>query len=102
MSPKAILDQAVSAGVTITLTPSGDVKVRGGKLSVGHLIDIVQANKAELVEFLQSGVVEPSLKPCPICHGVDFVHGNDGGYFCRICQIDSASGVPVRAGHLFR
>ncbi len=102
MSPKAILDQAVSAGVTITLTSSGDVKVRGEKLSVGHLIDIVQANKAELVEFLQSGVIEPSLNPCPICHGVDFIHGNDGGYFCKVCQPNFPSGVPVRAGHLFR
>ena len=102
MSPKAILDQASSAGVTITLTPSGDVKVRGEKRSVDHFINIVQANKAELVGVLQSGVVEPSLKPCPICHGVDFIHGNDGGYFCRICQPDSPSGVPVRAGHLFR
>jgi len=102
MTAKAILKQAASAGVTITLTPSGDVKVRGEKRSVSHLIDIVQANKTELVGFLQSDVVEPTLKPCPLCHGVDFIHGHDGGYFCRICQPDFPSGVPVRAGHLLR
>ena len=26
------------------------------------------------------------LKPCPLCHGRDFIYGQNGGFFCIQCQ----------------
>jgi hypothetical protein len=39
-----------------------------------------------------------NLKPCPLCHGRDFIHGHKGGYFCIICQPSARPGDPVKAG----
>ena len=36
------------------------------------------------------------LKPCPLCMGKDFIHGVNGGYFCKACQ--PRTGEAVRAG----
>lgn len=42
--------------------------------------------------------VEKDLKPCSICYGLDFIHGENGGYFCVTCQPGVRPGVPVQAG----
>jgi len=36
------------------------------------------------------------LKPCPICQGNEFTHGNNGGFFCNHCQ-PGIKGHPVIA-----
>ena len=41
--------------------------------------------------------VEPRLKPCQICGGRSFIHGEHGGYFCTTCQ-PGQTGKPTRAG----
>ena len=41
--------------------------------------------------------VEAILKPCPLCNGSEFVHGNKGGYFCKDCQ-PGHEGALIKAG----
>jgi hypothetical protein len=41
--------------------------------------------------------VESNLKPCSLCNKCDFIHGNQGGYFCTNCQ-PGHEGEPVLAG----
>ena len=85
------------------------IKKAGGKLAVidgglkaKTLNDstrrLVKNHKAEIVQFLLKPPVELNLKLCPLCNGREFIHGNQGGYFCRICQPDVRPGTPIRAG----
>jgi len=37
------------------------------------------------------------LRPCPLCGGINFIYGNEGGFFCQVCQPGSM-GTPVEAG----
>jgi hypothetical protein len=36
------------------------------------------------------------LRPCPICHGRNFIYGAAGGFFCVVCQ-PGIQGQPVEA-----
>lgn len=42
-------------------------------------------------------MINPQLKPCPICNGRDFVNGKQGGYFCKNCQ-PGIKGTSIKAG----
>lgn len=54
--------------------------------------------KKPLIQFVcNESQVEPFLKPCPLCHGRDFIHGIRGGYFCVNCQ-PGQHGELVKAG----
>ncbi len=57
------------------------------------LTDISEKKKEEVI-----AVQVPNLKPCPLCHGYDFIHGYRGGYFCITCQPGVRPGVKVIAG----
>jgi len=37
------------------------------------------------------------LRPCPLCGGINFIFGNEGGFFCQVCQ-PGTIGTPVEAG----
>jgi hypothetical protein len=37
------------------------------------------------------------LRPCPLCGGKKFIHGQKGGFFCQLCQL-GIIGTPVEAG----
>lgn len=37
------------------------------------------------------------LRTCPLCNGKKFIYGNDGGFFCLVCQ-PGIMGTPVEAG----
>lgn len=37
------------------------------------------------------------LRPCPLCCGINFIAGNEGGFFCQICQ-PGIMGTLVEAG----
>ena len=98
MTPETILKKAERAGVSITLSQPDSIKASGKQKRVNQLLPVIRNNKAELIRFLQQPPVEPDLKPCPICKGIDFVHGDKGGYYCTVCQPDARSGVFVGAG----
>lgn len=42
-------------------------------------------------------IINPQIKPCPLCEGRDFVNGKQGRYFCKNCQ-PGIKGTPVKAG----
>ncbi len=98
MTPETILERAERAGVSIIISQSGGIKASGKQKRVNQLIPIIRSNKTELLKFLQPPPVEPNLKPCPICDGIDFVHGDKGGYYCKVCQLDARPGIFVIAG----
>ena len=84
------------------------VKKEGGKLAVinGGLKAkslteltrrLVKSHKTEIIQLLIKPPTEPNLKPCPLCKGLDFIHGHNGCYFCINCQPEH-KGTSVKAG----
>ncbi len=100
MRSEVILKSAESAGVTIAVSSAGCLRVSGSQDRVNLLIPIIRDNKAALIKFLQQIPVELALKPCSLCNGTDFVHGEKGGYYCKICQPSARAGILVRAGRV--
>ena len=102
-----ILKQAFDAGVELKVI-NGTLKGRNLKVLDTDIRQAIRGNKAEIISLLgaQSGLpsintmleIVSGLKPCPLCHGRDFIHGHKGGYFCIICQPSARPGDPVKAG----
>ncbi len=98
MKPVEILINAGRAGVGIAVNQAGKILASGLKKQVDQFVPIFADNKAALLIFLQQAPVEPVLKPCPICNGLNFIHGHKGGYYCVVCQPDARPGLSVKAG----
>ncbi|HHL33968.1 MAG TPA: hypothetical protein ENJ30_06350 [Desulfobulbaceae bacterium] len=71
-------------GVTVVLKDKDVLTLSGTQHAVERVITDIRRRKKEIIACLQA--VEPLLKPCPLCHGRDFIHGIRGGYFCIVCQ----------------
>jgi len=66
----------------------------------------IKTHKGKIISFLQQtpmkqipanlSIIEPNLKPCPLCKGLNFIHGQNGGYFCINCQ-PGHKGTSVKA-----
>ena len=72
--------------------------VSGDPSTIERLLPAIKAHKSEIINYLQSIPTDPLVRPCPICAGVDFIHGHRGGYFCTTCQPDARPGTLVWAG----
>jgi len=110
MKPRDIIEALHHAGVTVvTINDGSFIKLTPGRLVTPDLATMVRAYKLELLEELRqqtmgedenqkAAPVEPLLKLCCICGGVDFIHGHKGGFFCCECQPDAHPGERVKAG----
>jgi len=84
MTAQEVLSMAELHGVTVVLNGKDVLDLSGTKPAIEKVIMPVKMHKDEIIAYLQS--VEPLLKPCPLCHGRDFILGIRGGYFCVNCQ----------------
>ena len=95
MTAQEVLSLAESYGVTVVLNGKDVLDLSGTQHAIEKVITDIRRCKKEIIACLQS--VEPLLKPCPLCHGRDFIHGIRGGYFCIVCQ-PGQNGDLVKAG----
>ena len=95
MTAQEVLSLAESYGVTVVLNGKDVLDLSGTQHAIEKVIMPVKMHKNEIIAYLQA--IEPLLKPCPLCHGRDFIHGTGGGYFCVNCQ-PGQHGELVKAG----
>lgn len=99
MKPIQVIEMVLDAGGQLALI---DGKLKGRGLD-NNTRPLVKKHRAEIISLLalqeqKGGIpVVPEVIPCSICGGRDFIHGNKGGYFCKVCQ-PGIVGKPVRAG----
>jgi hypothetical protein len=67
MTPAAIIAAATSDGVSLTLSPTGSIKVSGESEAVSRWTPTIAASKAGIVEALKAG----DQTPPPICEAFE-------------------------------
>ncbi len=73
MTAQEVLSLAESYGVTVVLNGKDVLDLSGTQHAIEKVIMPVKMHKNEIIAYLQA--IEPLLKPCPLCHGRDFIHG---------------------------
>ncbi len=66
MTPAAIIREAYSEGVRLTLSPAGTIKVAGEGMAVNRWIAVIRQRKAEIIDELKAASGEKTndlLKP---------------------------------------
>lgn len=103
MTAQSAINLAEISKVNLFITSAGKIRYEGDQHSVDQLLPLIKKHKAEIIQLLSAHTckrpipVEPALKPCSLCKGVNFIHGNQGGYYCKKCQ-PGHKGIFLKAG----
>lgn len=84
----------------------GQLALLDGKLKAKRINEynrlLIRKHKLEIIKLLKVPakpvVVNPHLNPCYSCDGLELINGDNGGFFCMVCQPYIRPGVPVVAG----
>ena len=85
----------------------GQIVLVDGNLKVKHIKEnsriLIKKHRLEIIRLLKKGsvkpaIVNPHLNPCYSCDGLDLINGDNGGFFCMVCQPYIRPGIPVVAG----